>query len=225
MISPGVSFDLIHVGKCAGATVARELRRGGYEFEKFHMRRPIVAPERRYVVTVRDPMARFVSAFNWRRQLLRSLLDPELRDADPVWVAKHRVEKAFIERFATAGSLAESLEPDPGFDVSPAISMLRVIAHVTEGFHWYLDELLDVIEPRQLLGVVSQENLDQDMQAMFGIRPVLVCHRGDCCDPVDLSALARRNLARVFSEEYRTLHRLERLADRAGVRMSASYSP
>lgn len=225
MIGPGVSFDLIHVGKCGGATVARELRRGGYEFEKFHMRRPIVAPERRYVVTVRDPMARFVSAFNWRRQRLRGLLDPERRDADPVWIAKHRAEKAFIEAFATAGSLAESLEPDPGRDVSPAISMLGVIGHVAEGFRWYLDELLDGIEPYQLLGVVTQENLDQDMHVMFGIRPVLTCHRGDPRDSVDLSPLARRNLSRVFSEEYRALHRLQLLADRAGVRMSVRYSP
>ena len=225
MIGPGVSFDLIHVGKCGGATVARELRRAGYDFEKFHMRRPIVAPGRRYVVTVRDPMASCVAAGNWRRHLLRGLLDPERRDADPLWIAKHRAEKAFIETFATAGILAEILEPDPGLDVSPAISMLGIIGHVAEGFRWYLDELLDRIEPCQLLGVVTQENLARDMHAMFGIQPVLACHRGGPGDSVELSPLARRNLARVFSEEYRTLHRLQLLADRAGVRMSARYSP
>lgn len=85
--------------------------------------------------------------------------------------------------------------------------------------------MLDEIEPSQLLGVVAQENLDQDMRALFGIPPTFAEHSDYPHGSRGLSALARRNLARVFSEEYRTLGRLQRLAGRAGVRMSMTYSP
>lgn len=225
MIATDVHFDLIHVGKCAGGTVVRELLRGGYKFEHVHMRRPVISPDRRYVVAVRDPMARFVSAFNWRRHRLEEDRGPEGKDADAVGLMKRRVEESFIAMFETANVLAEQLEPLPGRDVAPIVSMLSVIGHVVHGFTWYLDQMLDEIEPSQLLGVVAQENLDQDMRALFGIPPTFAEHSDYPHGSRGLSALARRNLARVFSEEYRALSRLQRLADRAGVRMSVTYSP
>lgn len=134
MITTDVHFDLIHVGKCAGATVVRELRRGGYKFEHVHMRRPAISPDRRYVVVVRDPMARFVSAFNWRRHRLEEGRSPEGKDADAVGLMKRRVEESFIAMFETANVLAEQLDPLPGRDMAPIISMLSVIGHVAQGF-------------------------------------------------------------------------------------------
>lgn len=223
MISRRVHFDLVHVGKCGGGTVAAELRQGGYTFEKVHMRRPAIAPGRRYVVVVRDPMARFVSAFNWRRHKLDGDLSPEGKDADAVWLMKHQVEKRLIAMFESANDLAEQLESLPGYDVSPLISMLGVIVHVQQGFSWYLDQMLDEIEPSQLLGVVAKESLEQDMLALFGIRTTLARNSDYPHGSQDLSPRARANLARVFAEEYRALDRLKRLADCAGVRMSVTY--
>jgi hypothetical protein len=48
-----IPFDLIHIGKCAGSTITRELRAEIYDFEHFHMRRPMAQPERRYVILAR----------------------------------------------------------------------------------------------------------------------------------------------------------------------------
>jgi hypothetical protein len=39
MIPTGAEFDLVHVGKCAGGTVASALRQAGYSFQHVHMRR------------------------------------------------------------------------------------------------------------------------------------------------------------------------------------------
>jgi hypothetical protein len=227
MIAAGVQFDLIHVGKCGGKTTADELRHAGFRFAHVHLRRPAITPDRRYVVMVRDPMARFVSAFNWRRHLLQAGLNREVGVTDPaqVWLVKHQAESAFIRLYETASMLAEQFEPLPGHDISPAITMLGLIGHVQQGFCWYLDQMLDEIEPSQLLGVVAQENLGQDMLALFGIRPTLARNSDYPRGSQELSPLARRNLARVLSEEYRALHRLKLLADRAGVYMSVTYSP
>ncbi|MBU3728177.1 MAG: hypothetical protein FGM37_02875 [Phycisphaerales bacterium] len=225
MISPDVHFDLVHVGKCGGSTIATALRASGFRFEHVHMRRPAVSPSRSYVVLVRDPMQRFVSAFNWRRHRLRGDLNPDRDDADPLWRLKHQSERAFLSMFESAGALAERLVAEPGFDVSPAITLMDLIGHVPHGFHWYLGHLLEEIKPSQLRAVVCQERLEEDIQAAFGLR---VSESRNWDYPRvsgELSPLARQNLARVLADEYRTLERLGRVAAAAGIPMSMRYVP
>jgi hypothetical protein len=225
MIPTSVRFDLVHVGKCGGATVATALQQAGYSFEHVHMRRPRVSPTRSYVVLVRDPMARFVSAFNWRRHRLSHGLSPQGPKRDPIWRLKHESEWAFISMLESAEALAEQLVAEPGFDVSPAITLMNLIGHVPQGFAWYLGRLLDEIVPSQLLAVVCQERLEGDMHDAFGIRPSVSQHRDYPRLSEELSPLARANLMQVFSEEYRTLEKLRRLADAAGVPISMRYTP
>jgi hypothetical protein len=61
-----LGFDVIHVGKCAGSSLAAELSQRGYSFNHIHMSQPTMEPNRKVVVLVRDPVERFISAFNWR---------------------------------------------------------------------------------------------------------------------------------------------------------------
>jgi len=225
MIPTGAEFDLVHVGKCAGGTVASALRQAGYSFQQVHMRRPEVSRSRSYVVLVRDPVARFVSAFNWRRHRLSHDINRHDAQRDPIWRLKHQSEWAFVSMFESAGALAEQLVAGPGFDVSPAIELTNLIGHVRHGFAWYLGHLLGEIEPSQLLAVVCQERLEQDLLATFGIRPAVSRHHDYPRLSEELSPLARANLATFLSDEYRTLERLRRLADAAGVPISMDYQP
>lgn len=187
------------------------------------MRRPDVCPSRSYVVLVRDPMSRFVSAFNWRRHRLSHDINPEDPQRDPIWRFKHQSERAVLSMFESVGALAEQLVNEPGIDVSPAIELMNLINHVRHGFAWYLGHLLDEIKPSQLLAVVCQERLEEDMLAVFGVRPTASLNRDYPRPSEELSPLARANLAKFLSEEYRTLAKLRRMADTAGVPMSVDY--
>lgn len=216
-------FDLVHVGKCGGTSAATELRSHGYRFDHVHLRRPEFGPDRRYVVLVRDPVARFVSAYNWRRHLIAegSLATSD----DPMGRLRHEAERSLLATFADVGSFAEALVPKPGYEVSPALTMMHVIGHVPQGFGWHLDGLLRRIEPRQLLGVVATERFASDMERLFGFVPVTRrnAHAGSVGPP--LSPLGLANLTRVLAPEYETLAELATLARRAGVPMSVEYQP
>jgi len=225
MIAPGSCFDLVHVGKCGGSTIVEELRARGFRFEHLHLRRPVVEAARRYVVLVRDPVARFVSAFNWRRHLLGNGLLPAAHDQDPIARLRHQFEWTFLSQFADVNALAERLGRPEAHDVSPMSTLTALIGHVPQGFGWYLDDLLDRIQPGQLLGVICTERLVDDCETVFGFRPTAERNRLAGTRASDLSPSGRANLARELEPEYRTLRRLADVARTAGVPVSMDYDP
>jgi len=218
-------FDLVHVGKCGGSSVVEELRGRGFQFEHFHMRRPLPAAGHRYVVLVRDPVARFVSAFNWRRHLFNNDRLPAAHHEDPIASLRHRAEWELLQQFDDANALAERLVQTGQHEVSPLATMTTLIGHVPQGFAWYLGGLLDQLEPGQLAGVIATERLGDDFERLFGFRPTAERNRLQASRGTGLSAAGRANLAREFAEEYRILERLAELAERAGVVMSVRYDP
>jgi len=225
MIDRSTPFDLVHVGKCGGTSITEELRARDFHFEHVHLRRPVAEPGRRYVVLTRDPVARVVSAFNWRRHLLNEDLLPAAHGDDPIARLRHRAEREFSGAFDHANQLAESLVQRGEYEVSATATLMQLIGHVPQGFAWYLGDLLDRIEPGQLGGVIATERLMDDSEAVFGFRPTLELNRREAPPGSNLSAAGRANLAREFGAEYRILDRLADLACRAGVPSAIRYDP
>jgi len=225
MIPPGTAFDLIHVGKCGGTSVAQELRARGFRFEHVHLRRPRAESGRRYVVMARDPVARFVSAFNWRRGLMDEHRLSAARSADPIARLRRRAEGEFLALFENVNDLAERLVLNGSHEVSPLATMMQLIGHVPQGFAWYLGGLLEQIQPEQLAGVTTTERLADDVAALFGFQLTLERNRRPESSDTNLSEVGRANLAREFAAEYQALDRLAALASRAGVAMSVRYDP
>lgn len=223
MIDRSTPFDLVHVGKCGGTSIAEELRAREFRFDHVHLRRPVAEPGRRYVVLTRDPVARFVSAFNWRRHLLNEDLLPAAHDDDLITRLRHRAEREFLAAFDDANQLAERLVQRGEYEVSATATLMQLIGHVPQGFAWYLGDLLDQIEPGQLGGVIATERLTDDSEAVFGFRPTLELNRREALPGTNLSAAGRANLAREFVAEYRILDRLADLACRAGVPPAIRY--
>ncbi|MFN9367597.1 MAG: sulfotransferase family 2 domain-containing protein [Planctomycetia bacterium] len=189
------------------------------------MRWTRAAADRRYVVLVRDPVSRFVSAFNWRCHLLENELLPAARTQDPIARLRHRTEREFLAHFEDVNAFAERLVQTGEHEVSALATLMQLVGHVPQGFVWYLDDLLDGIEPSQLAAVIATERLADDFEAVFGFRPVAERNRHYGSRGTALSPQGRANLAREFAAEYRTLDRLADLARRAGTPMSMTYDP
>jgi hypothetical protein len=224
-LTPQTPFDLVHVGKCGGSSIVAELRSRGFCFEHVHMRRPIAEAGRRYLVLVRDPVARFVSAFNWRRHLLGQDLLPAARKQDPIARLRHQAEWDFLSQFGDVNEFAERLVRTGEYDVSAMVTLMHLIGHVPQGFGWYLGDLLDRLEPGQLMGAIATERLGDDCEAVFGFRPTAVRNRNHDPRQTILSPQARGNLAREFGTEYRTLRRLADRCRQEEVAMSVAYEP
>ncbi len=224
LANPDIGFDLIHVGKCAGSSLAAELSQQGYRFNHIHMSQPTIEPHRKVVVLVRDPVERFISAFNWRLYLLRNDLIASVAD-DPIGNLKRRLELKVLLSFEDVNDFAEQLPAPQSHDFCQINALMGLIGHAHEGFAWYLSDLVDQIQPDQLLGVIAQERLKQDTKALFGFTPKLKHKSNYPSHCQTLSARGRANLAWALRADYQTLKTLSVLADRAGTPMSVAYTP
>jgi hypothetical protein len=65
---------VIHIGKCGGSTVVTELRSNNINFENIHVRNVKYEVNKTYVIIIRNPIQRFISAFNWRHYLVTNKL-------------------------------------------------------------------------------------------------------------------------------------------------------
>ena len=218
-------FDLVHVGKCGGGTVRRALQAANFHFGHFHMRRPIARAEARYVILVRDPVARFVSAFNWRKHLYSTGVLPRVNTNGPLSELRHQAEREFLFLFESANALAEQLGADASSEVSPASALLSLIGHVPQGFDWYLGNLIEQIEPKQIVGIICTENLSGDFEHLFGFPPSEDQNRLNYTLGVQISEKGRANMVRECYKEYTVLHKLSLMAQSTGVPMSMRYDP
>lgn len=68
----GYHLIYVHVGKCGGASVLSALQQSDLvaqfftSLTKVHLRKPPIHRRSQYLLVVRNPIARAVSAFNWR---------------------------------------------------------------------------------------------------------------------------------------------------------------
>lgn len=129
----------IHVGKCAGTSIRDALLDvlpDGYTIHEMHCRDAnrrildVVENDNRriqYVICARDPVARFVSAFNWCKH--HSYLRGSLSD---------RPEGAAYERFRTIHGLVQGLQSESPEQRELAINLARSTRlHMGMGQSWY----------------------------------------------------------------------------------------
>lgn len=225
ILRPDTHFNLVHVGKCGGGTIFAELQKKNYQFERYHMKRPIAHPESRYIFIVRDPLTRFVSAFNWRKRLYLSGMLPGNKHKSPAQEIRGRAEKEFLSLFKNVNDLAESLAAERRQGIYATSLLMNLIGHVSHGFCWYLDTLLDDIRPDQISGVICKETLSSDFQNLFGFQPILTLNRHQTTDETFLSDESRASLAREFHSEFILLEKLSSITSRAGIPMSTRYDP
>ena len=114
-----------------------------------------------------------------------------------------------LSRYKTLNGIAEAIYDAEGNSNRSAQLDLRKIHHIKQDIAFYLKELLAKCKPDQIIGVLMQENLDQDIARVFGYSNERRLNRGPSVDhEKQLSERAIRNLRRFFSEDYQALTRL-----------------
>ncbi len=216
-------FDLVHVGKCGGMSAVLSLRAANFQFSQFHLQKPIASPNKAYVILVRDPVARFVSAFNWRKHLYSTGVLPPTNATGPLSKLRHQAERELIFMIESANALAEQLGSDSSSEASSASSLLSLIGHIPQGFDWYLSSLIEQIEPRQIVGFICTENFSDDFEYLFGFSPSRDRNRLNLTPGVQISEKGRASIAKESDKEYAVLHKLSLMAQSTGVRMSMRY--
>jgi len=201
-------LNFIHVGKCGGSTLVRILPKSPVASRQYselahtHVRAPSYDPDDHYIISLRNPVGRAISAFNWRYKLVVTEEKQKSR-FNGEWDA--------LAQYGSLNELALALYRDDRL-CEVAAAQFRTIHHLKEDIAYYLAPLLGSIRPEQVFAVLLQETLNQDIREFLGVANNLYFRRNE--DGIDpsckrLSVQAFTNLKRFLADDYRCISALQ----------------
>lgn len=148
-------IKFIHIGKCGGTSIVHYLAKKGISISSYHMKRPPLNENIKYVMWVRDPIDRFVSAFNHLRDIvnfptysIKNIKELRLDNCPAPQKIINKINNGFafskeldecIKKFNSAEMLISSLESnDKSLRLSAEKIMNSNYEHIKKGIAWYL---------------------------------------------------------------------------------------
>lgn len=178
---PNVRF--IHIGKSGGSSVLTTFKDEGIKLHRDHLSKPEYNTDYQYVFWIRNPLHRFISAFNYSYALVNfdtSHLDiNKLTIENSLAPAKIRHKMlngytfteeydALINFFKTPNDLAESLVHSDSQIKNKAVELMNhPIEHIHKGIGWYLNDGEFVRKyADQILFVGKVETMELDIESL-----------------------------------------------------------
>ncbi len=203
----------IHIGKCGGQSLWDAIQRSPVVNQQFssvirvHVAEPPVLARSKYLIVVRNPISRAISAFNWRYKLVVE---------DEVKKDRASQEYQVLAKYGTLNALAEALYDDGSLN-DQVVEDLRSIGHLRMDISFYLSKILPSVRSDQIFSVLTTEFLDSEVARELNIEDVKREHQNRPSVDLEkkhLSDCARSNLRQFLSEDYRAV---EELLDLKGI--------
>jgi hypothetical protein len=177
----------VHIGKTGGSTIHEILKQKNIKFKEYHLKKSY-KPNEKYIIWLRNPLSRFVSAFNYISHLVNydcnnkkpsdinnnnCLFYPFIRrkiiNKSP-FVFNKRYDN-LVKKFKNANSLAEGLTSS---NLEIKIKALKLMNYEFENIHkgigWYLNNGIFVNNPnRKIIFVGKQETMKEDIEKLSDI--------------------------------------------------------
>jgi hypothetical protein len=163
---------LIHIGKCAGATVNKYLTLNNLQVDRIHAAVP--DPKRLkhagIVVVLRDPIERTISAFNWRHPSTRPVNG---RRCCPT-LDHTATEIAFYKCFDHVNDFAEALDQNSQCGQRARDALTKHMKHIGMGYEFYFPDNVMSALKNHLVFAIHQQRLTEDLHDFLNwnsIRP------------------------------------------------------
>ena len=227
-------LKFIHVGKCGGTSIVKGLLSAGCSVHQYHLTRPSFFEQSNYFLWVRDPIKRYVSAFNHSKAIVDFDIS-QLNGCKPSFSncqAPHRIQRKIdyghaytgdydhlIRKFDSANHLAESLTGvDNTLKKKAEKLMCFPLEHIYKGIGWYLDngDFVD-LNYKKILFCGSIEAIKSDFDVLvsryysFADPPPVLSHirKNQSRLSIDLSRTAKANVFSFYKDtDYRAIERL-----------------
>lgn len=148
-------IKFIHIGKCGGTSIMNYLLRNRVFLEEYHLKKPPLNEKIQYFMWVRDPVSRFISAFNHLKEIVEfpiemidNPLKLTLKDCPAPGKIINKCKKGFafsktldeaIMKFDNADDLISSLHStNKSLRFSAESIMNSNYEHIKKGIAWYL---------------------------------------------------------------------------------------
>jgi len=187
------NFTLIHIGKCGGSTIYNYLKNNNFNFEIIHIKKCIFDSNKKYIILLRNPISRFISAFYWRYKLIIK---------NNTQLNRFHGEKNILEYYKSANNLAENIT---NFDITK-----NYIHHINEDINFYIGDFLQNCKKDNILGIITTETMNKDLFDLFGYSNIDHKNKGDEYDK-NLSLLGYDNLKKYLSKDYDCINKLYNL--------------
>lgn len=180
---------LIHIGKCGGTSVGKHFK------STIHISQPKYNPEQTYSILIRNPIDRFISAFNWRYYLVIDCGRDKKR---------FKGEYELLSEIGNVNNLCENIEK---YDLYGN----DYIHHIYESIDYYLSPIIDNLSEDNVDVVLTTKYLDTDFYDAFGFH--LGRHEKNNGTRYDknISELGRQKVADFLVEDYDIIERLNNL--------------
>ena len=222
---------LIHVGKCGGTALRIFFKDQGINLNDFHLVKPKVDENLQYIIWVRNPLKRFVSAFNHSYELINC--DISKLDINNLTIyntlapgrIKYRMQHdhtfskeydSLINYFQTANNLAEALSSTSSEIRDKAFQLMHhPLEHIYKGLGWYLDNGEFVKNHNEkILFVGRVEAMTEDTNKLSDLLGISLKNTGKIREnnsqyDKSLSPLAIENLLKFYQHsDYKSLKEL-----------------
>lgn len=226
----------IHIGKTGGSTINKILRKAGVSYREYHLNKSYKNSEK-YIIWLRNPLSRFVSAFNYTYHLVtydcRGLMVKDINKGNCLHVGLivNKIYKKnnfvfnpeydrIIKIFKTPNEVAEALSSDNNEIRNNALLVMNYdFENIHRGIGWYLNNGDFVKNPnRNIIFIGKQETMKQDIKKLSNILKVKLntehTVRKNVFSPNEskyLSPLAIQNLIEFYKDsDYAALKELNK---------------
>jgi len=198
--SDKIDTVFVHIGKCGGSSVIEELKRKNIKFFEKHVESFKFRKDKKYIIILRNPISRFVSAFNWRYKLVVE---------DGTQKSDYHGERELLEKYKNANDLAEGIYNDKNELIIDFQREEFYIHHLKEDINFYIGDLLKNCKKKNIRAVLATESLNDDLKRHFDI--TLKSHLKKNAKRTHLSIKAVNNLVKYFEKDYYCIERLNEM--------------
>jgi glycosyltransferase involved in cell wall biosynthesis len=229
-------IKFIHIGKCAGTYASHLFGWSIQSGKQIHLCKPVFNEDDQYVIWVRNPIARFVSAFN----MAYAILDYDTKKLDinkltlsncfapggfrrkmkGEWLVSEEFDRLILF-FRTPNAVAEALtssDPKTQRMAKMLLTNQQKAHHIYKGIGWYLDDGKFVEKyNKNILFVGSAENTEEDIRKLClkieqspQNKEKVPTRKNTLYNHKELSPLAVNNIKNFYGGDYKALRVLNK---------------
>ena len=159
---------IVHIGKCGGGSIADAIKDKLINAKSIHVKKPGYTENSEYIILIRDPISRFISAFNWK--LFRCTTDEGMNyQGMPKPRGKNEIQG--YKYWKSIENFAENLYNEND-EINPlALKLIQSSNHLKYDINFYLSDLLPFMTKHNCK-LIRCEHFDRDVKRVLGISSI-----------------------------------------------------
>jgi len=197
----------IHIGKCGGGTLRDALKSSEIIKKNFnkltdiHIKKPPIKKKSKYVILIRNPLDRSISAFNYQLKLMNSGVE----------YYRFKKEHKILKKYKSLENIAKKLYINDKLNLKVA-KEFKTIHHLEYDIEYYLKKLIKFINKKQIFAIFVTDYLNEDIKNKLNIKNNKHTRKNIVAkNKKFLSNQSKINLKKFLTKEYEIIDKLAKM--------------